>query len=551
MKKAIQILVLSLLPSLMAFAQSNQKPDFARIPFANYKNHDQQLMFLNEFKNANISHTELKQFHSISDDWLLMERTYTYLWNKKESSWINTTINFYYYDENYNLDEQLEKGADGSVPIQKTLYYYDEDNDFLTAEYISDYDAESSEWTLTKKTFYTYENDTLRYKLTQTLKDSEFKDFSLYSYVYNANHNLDYYIVQYKVSDNWINSAKWIYYYDPSNNFLYEMHNKKWDSDIDQFIDFSKNFYERDENGNLLMSESEYWNDEDNIWKKTLRQYYYYNEDGYMTSFIATRFDTENGNWDNVFMQAYTYLPAGSEQIMVQNSGINKSIDDFQTTVDVIVVNSGKSAFIMSLVGIEVLIDSVMHTSVGDLEFTLSHNGITKTIIYKAGGGGDNFINTTLSDRGIDTISNGNAPFLGIYKPENPLSSFLDSDPSGTWTLSIYDGVAGNTGTLKSWGLNLIYSPGGTFTDEPYVESSLTIFPNPASSVVSIQLAVGSHQLASLEIYDLNRRKLIEKQIPAGGKTLQVDVSQLKNGVYLAQIQFENQTITKKLIIRK
>ena len=87
---------------------------------------------------------------------------------------------------------------------------------------------------------------------------------------------------------------------------------------------------------------------------------------------------------------------------------------------------------------------------------------------------------------------------------------------------------------------------------------SLTICPNPAVSVISLQSpvfrrqsAAGSQQPATIEIFDLNGRKLLEKQIPKGTEEMTVDVSRLKSGVYFCRVQTENGSVTKKLIIQK
>jgi photosystem II stability/assembly factor-like uncharacterized protein len=77
------------------------------------------------------------------------------------------------------------------------------------------------------------------------------------------------------------------------------------------------------------------------------------------------------------------------------------------------------------------------------------------------------------------------------------------------------------------------------------------IYPNPAVSVIGIQSAVFSRQSSNIEIYDLNGRKLIEKQIKSGSESIEIDVSILKNGVYFCRLIFENKSATQKLIIQK
>jgi len=75
------------------------------------------------------------------------------------------------------------------------------------------------------------------------------------------------------------------------------------------------------------------------------------------------------------------------------------------------------------------------------------------------------------------------------------------------------------------------------------------IFPNPASSVVSLRSSVFSQKSSTIEIYDLNGRKLIEKQIPNGTESIEIDVSHLTSGVYCCKVSTEKKSMTKKLII--
>jgi hypothetical protein len=53
----------------------------------------------------------------------------------------------------------------------------------------------------------------------------------------------------------------------------------------------------------------------------------------------------------------------------------------------------------------------------------------------------------------------------------------------------------------------------------------------------------------TIEIYDLNGRKLLERQIPKGSESIEIDVSSLESGVYFCRLNNENISVTKKLII--
>jgi len=95
--------------------------------------------------------------------------------------------------------------------------------------------------------------------------------------------------------------------------------------------------------------------------------------------------------------------------------------------------------------------------------------------------------------------------------------------------------------------------PSGIFVgvEENLVCDEFNMYPNPASSVVSLKFLVHSPKSATLEIYDLNGTKLLEKQIPKGSGEVTVDVSGLESGVYFCRFIIENKSVTKKLIIQK
>ena len=77
------------------------------------------------------------------------------------------------------------------------------------------------------------------------------------------------------------------------------------------------------------------------------------------------------------------------------------------------------------------------------------------------------------------------------------------------------------------------------------------IFPNPATSVVSLRSSVFSQKSSTIGIYDLNGRLLLEKSIPNGQETTEVDVSGLPGGVYFCKFSTKKGHATKKLIIQK
>lgn len=79
----------------------------------------------------------------------------------------------------------------------------------------------------------------------------------------------------------------------------------------------------------------------------------------------------------------------------------------------------------------------------------------------------------------------------------------------------------------------------------------ICVFPNPAENwfkVRGLRFKVGG---ATLLVYGLDGRKLIEKQIPEVSENFKIDVDDLENGLYCCTVRTEKYSLTKKLIIQK
>jgi subtilisin-like proprotein convertase family protein len=114
---------------------------------------------------------------------------------------------------------------------------------------------------------------------------------------------------------------------------------------------------------------------------------------------------------------------------------------------------------------------NITHTSPVDLVIMLSSPSGT-TVTLTSGNGGstvDAFAGTTWND---DADPSGQVPYAASVNlvtdhtyvaatvatpltPEEALSAFIGEDPEGTWTLEVDDTIAGDTGTLNSWSLNI------------------------------------------------------------------------------------------------
>ena len=129
---------------------------------------------------------------------------------------------------------------------------------------------------------------------------------------------------------------------------------------------------------------------------------------------------------------------------------------------------------------LDLRIDRLDHSAVGDLELTLTHGATTITLMSRPGPGafgafGDDFDDLVLDDEAaepIATLPQQSPPsgYSGRFRPDEALSAF-DGDPAaGEWTLELTDADGGAAGTLHAWALSPALdcaSAGGPGTTPP------------------------------------------------------------------------------------
>lgn len=139
-----------------------------------------------------------------------------------------------------------------------------------------------------------------------------------------------------------------------------------------------------------------------------------------------------------------------------------KELLGWGTTASTLVITD--SGFIISLT---IKLD-ISHEAVDELEaYLIGPDGTRVKIFTNLGAGGSNFVDTCFDDKASTSITEGQAPFTGIYLPEGNLGDFDFREVEGTWTLEIRDNKPGISGTLNGWRLQL-----GTITSNIIFEDT-------------------------------------------------------------------------------
>lgn len=279
---------------------------------------------------------------------------------------------------------------------------------------------------------------------------------------------------------------------------------------------------------------------------------------------IISWWDLRNGIDEDIYAQNIDYRgELGTTNYYYQRNQLNKPISDGTPTSDTLTVPTLEKATNQTVFDITVKIGRVIHDTVSDLEFTLTHNGIFDTLIYRVNGnGGENFFNTYLNDNLGISFEGAIAPFTGIFIPQNELSNFTGISVAGEWVLTINDYKSGDDGVLQDWGLVIsessIVEVEGTQSLNPSSFALSQNYPNPFNPSTNIQYTISSRQFVTLKVYDILGNEiatLVNEEKPAG--KYEVEFSPVSgsrhsaSGIYFCRLQTENFTKTIKMLYLK
>ena len=132
----------------------------------------------------------------------------------------------------------------------------------------------------------------------------------------------------------------------------------------------------------------------------------------------------------------------------------------------------------------------ISHSFCADLDITLQSPAGTIVVITTDNGGvNDNVFNGTVWDDNVNIpcvdfvyANNVVAPSLS---PEGRLAAFRGEDPNGTWTLTCFDDLAIDSGTMNSWSLDVTTSSVPVEATNAFTQSPAIVIPTTAPPIVA------------------------------------------------------------------
>ncbi|MBI9035549.1 MAG: T9SS type A sorting domain-containing protein [Bacteroidales bacterium] len=153
----------------------------------------------------------------------------------------------------------------------------------------------------------------------------------------------------------------------------------------------------------------------------------------------------------------------------------------------------------------------------------------------------------------LDATSDGDYSYSWL--PGNEISAIISADSTG-----VGFGEKQFTAIVTNNESNCVVEKTVTITfmdctglDENAGNIQISMYPNPASSTVYLEMSSDQTEISTLEITDVSGRIVYKEDITTGSTLIKkkLDVNFLAEGTYFVNIKNNHQSISKKLILKK
>ena len=192
----------------------------------------------------------------------------------------------------------------------------------------------------------------------------------------------------------------------------------------------------------------------------------------------------------------------------------------------------------------------ITHTWIGDIKVTLEGPesiGTPIITLLDIPCGDFQNINCVLDDNGDAVPCSGNPAVFGTIAPVDALSSLNTLPADGEWVLRVFDFNNEDGGTIDNFSINFCrVQVALDVVSNPILNSS--IYPNPSKGIVNVTIP-GLTDRATISLFDIQGRTIFYKETNEVDTTFGIE--NLVDGIYLINIQNNEETVNKKIVLKR
>jgi len=244
----------------------------------------------------------LKSEKSGKSSFSIMDSTYYFNWNVGNSIWDNISSSLYQYDESIRKDTVLYREWQTGMWVDKKLHEY----------------------------FYDDKGNRIRYlrKLWIT-GEQKWENSQQINYSFNEYNNVSSYIIENwnEGLQSWENTVQYLYGYDGEQRLIYQ-ENQTWEPDS---LEWENNyrFFWTFKDDNIINELRQNWSSSDSAWINYVKDDYLYNEEGNLTTDKQSVWSDLDSLWEEKTIINYTYNLDNLVSDKLYQSWVNDVLENF------------------------------------------------------------------------------------------------------------------------------------------------------------------------------------------------------------------------------
>ena len=157
-------------------------------------------------------------------------------------------------------------------------------------------------------------------------------------------------------------------------------------------------------------------------------------------------------------------------------------------------------------------------------------------------------MNVTFDTQGAALVCS--SPTSGTYQPIGNLASYNGANPSGNWQVGFWDKVAGGTGTINSFSIEVCSQTITALANNDFVFDNFTLYPNPNKGSFNVKFNSITNNDIKVSVYDMQGREIQNKLYQNIGSFDQnIQLNNAQSGMYLVTVKDGDNKVVKKIVV--